>query len=219
MSSRYARFVPSVAQNSGSYFLGTPASSALTWVTVSQKISSTFSLDRPDHLDLRRPGQFPAHHLGLGQRLSGPPLLADGEVVEPVALVGVPQRPATLGDRHARPPLRPPVGAVVGGRRGTGLPFLHLHRFHRRDAVVVLGEPYAWSRRGRPVRCGSCRRCPPSPRTPSSCRPPSPLVGLQSASSRWPRPTNRCGTTWRQPAEIMSTACRRSRCEAYHCGN
>ena len=32
---------------SGSYFLGTPARSALIWVTVSQKISSTLSLDRP----------------------------------------------------------------------------------------------------------------------------------------------------------------------------
>ena len=97
MSSRYAHFIPSAARNSGDYFLGTPASSARTWVTASQKISSTFSLDRPDHLDLRHPGQFPAHHRGLGQRLAGPPLLADGEVVEPFALVGVPQRAATLG--------------------------------------------------------------------------------------------------------------------------
>ena len=64
---------------SRSYFLGTPASSARAWVTASQKISSTFSLDRPDHLDLRHPGQFPAHHRGLGQRVAGPPLLADGE--------------------------------------------------------------------------------------------------------------------------------------------
>ena len=79
MSSRHARFVPSVAQNSGSYFLGTPARSARTWVIVSQKISSTFSLGQADHLDLRHPGQFPAHHLGLGQRLPGPLLLADGE--------------------------------------------------------------------------------------------------------------------------------------------
>ena len=47
MSSRYAHFFPSAARNSGSYFLGTPARSARTWVTVSQKISSTFSLDRP----------------------------------------------------------------------------------------------------------------------------------------------------------------------------
>src|SRR6185312_3723450 len=34
-------------RDSGSYFLGTPARSARTWVTASQKISSTFSLDRP----------------------------------------------------------------------------------------------------------------------------------------------------------------------------
>ena len=97
MSSRHAHFFPSAARNSGSHFLGTPARSALTWVTVSQNSSSTFSFDTPDHLDLRHPGQFPAHHLGLGQGVAGPPLLADGEVVEPFALVGVPQRPATLG--------------------------------------------------------------------------------------------------------------------------
>ena len=63
-------------------------------MTASQNSSSTFG--QPDHLDLGYPGQFPAHHLGLGQRLAGPPLLADGEVVKPFALVGVPQRPATL---------------------------------------------------------------------------------------------------------------------------
>ena len=38
MSSRHARFVPSVAENSGSYFLWTPARSARTWVIVSQNI-------------------------------------------------------------------------------------------------------------------------------------------------------------------------------------
>ena len=126
MSSRHAHFFPSTARKSGNYFLGTPASSALTWVIVSQKISSTFSFDRPDHLDLGYPGQFAAHHLGLGQGVAGPPFLADGEVVEPFALVGVPQLAATLADRHPRPPLRPPVRAVVGRRRGTDLPFLHL---------------------------------------------------------------------------------------------
>ncbi len=47
MSSHYAYFVPSAARNSGSYFLGTPARSARTWVTASQKVSSTLSLDRP----------------------------------------------------------------------------------------------------------------------------------------------------------------------------
>ena len=54
-------------------------------------------LGSPDHLDLGYPGQFPAHHRGLGQCVAGPPLLADGEVVEPFALVGVPQRTAPLG--------------------------------------------------------------------------------------------------------------------------
>ena len=51
---------------SGSHFLGTPARSALIWVTVSQKISSTLSLDRPT-LDSGHSGHLAAHHLGLGQ--------------------------------------------------------------------------------------------------------------------------------------------------------
>ena len=107
---------------------------------MSQNISSTFSRDRPHHLHAGHPGQFPSHHLGLGQRLPGPPLLADGEVVKPFALTRVPQRTATLGDGHTRPPFRPLEGAV-GARRGTDPPFLHLDRSHRRNAVVVPGEP------------------------------------------------------------------------------
>jgi hypothetical protein len=72
---------------------------------VSQNSSSTLSFD-PCHLDAGYPGQFPAHHRGLGQRLAGPPFLTDGEVIEPFALVGVSQRPSPLGDGNARPPLR-----------------------------------------------------------------------------------------------------------------
>ena len=178
--------------NSGSYFLGTPASSALAWVTASQKISSTFSLDTPDHLDLRHPGQFPAHHRRLGQRVAGPPLLADGEVIEPFALVGVTQRPATLGDRHARPPLRAPVGAVVDGRRGTGLPFLHLNRLNRGNTVVVLGEPVRLvAVEVDPfdaVALAATRRDHEHRR---HRRPPSPLVGFSLTAPRRPRPTNR----------------------------
>ena len=117
--------------NSGSYFLGTPARSARTWVTASQNSSSTFSLDRPTTSTLGTPASSRRTTLSSGQRVSGPPLLADGKVVEPVALVGVPQRGATLAGRDSRPPLRAPVRAVVGD----------LDRFHRRDAVVVLGEP------------------------------------------------------------------------------
>ena len=86
MSSRHAHFLPSDARKSGNYFRGTPARSALTWVIVSQNSSSTFSFDRPDHLHLRHPGQFAAHHLGIGQGVAGPPLLADVEVVESLAL-------------------------------------------------------------------------------------------------------------------------------------
>ena len=47
MSSNYARCFPSTGRNGGSYFLGTPARSALTWLMVSQNSSSTFSFDRP----------------------------------------------------------------------------------------------------------------------------------------------------------------------------
>src|SRR5271166_2162094 len=98
-------------------------------------------LGQADHLYPGHPGQFPAHHLGVGQRVPGPPLLADGEVVKPFALVGVPQRAATLADRHQRPPLRAPVGAVIGPRRGADLPFLHLNRLSRDNTVVVLRKP------------------------------------------------------------------------------
>ena len=98
-------------------------------------------LQQAHYLDLRHPGQFPAHHRGLGQRLAGPLFLADREVVEPFALVGVPQRPATLADRHTSPPHRPPVRAVIGGGRGTELPFLHVHTPHWGNTVEVLREP------------------------------------------------------------------------------
>ena len=46
---------------------------------VPEDLSSTFSLDRPTTSTFATPASFPAHHLGLGQRLPGPPLLADGE--------------------------------------------------------------------------------------------------------------------------------------------
>src|SRR6516164_1920592 len=47
MSSHHAHFFLLVTYESGNYFLGTPARSALTWVIVSQNSSSTFSRDRP----------------------------------------------------------------------------------------------------------------------------------------------------------------------------
>ena len=73
---------------------------------------------------------------------------------------GVPQLVATLADRDARPPIR----AVVGTRRSAGLPLLHLHRLHRRNTFVVLGEPHTPGRdRDRPARCGTRPHWPPSP--------------------------------------------------------
>ncbi len=83
-------FVPFDAQGAGIYFRDTPANSALTWVTVSQNSSPTLSFDTPGTSIRGYSGQFPAHHRGLGQGVPGPPLLADGEVVEPFVLVGVP---------------------------------------------------------------------------------------------------------------------------------
>jgi hypothetical protein len=57
MSRRNACFVPSDARKTGGHFLGIPASSALIWVAVSQKISFTFSLNQPDHPHLRHQGK------------------------------------------------------------------------------------------------------------------------------------------------------------------
>ena len=77
-------------------------------------------------------GDFLAHDLGLRQFIAGPPFLADVEVVESVAVAGVPQLTAPLADRDPRPPRR---------RRGTRLPLLDPDRLNGRDPVVVLREP------------------------------------------------------------------------------
>src|SRR6516165_2439155 len=87
------------------------------------------------------PRQLPAHHLRIGQGVAGPPLLADLEVIEALTVAGIPQLAAALTDRHTRPPLRPPVRAVVLSGRRAGLPFLDVEGFVGRDPVVVLGEP------------------------------------------------------------------------------
>jgi len=93
------------------------------------------------HLHRGHPGQFAAHHLGIGECLAGPPSLADVEVVEALALAGMPQLSPPLAHRDTRPPLCPPIRAVIGPRRGTGLPLLHLNRLNRRGTVVFLFEP------------------------------------------------------------------------------
>jgi hypothetical protein len=114
MSSRYTRFFPSTALGSGSYFLGAPARSALTWVIVSQNSFSTFSSTGRPPPPSARP------------RFRGAPPLASGRA-SPVhhswrlsksskrsPSSGMPQLSAPLTHRHPRPPLRPPVRAVVG---------------------------------------------------------------------------------------------------------
>jgi len=148
-------------------------------------------LRSPHYLDLGHTGQFPAHHSGLQQRVAGPPLLADGEVVKSFTLIGVPQRPATLADRDARPPLRSPVRALVGGGRGTGSAIPPPEPAQPGQCRCSPAQTCTPGRcRGKPARCGSYRRCPPSPRTPSPSPPPGPLVtGLQSDSTRCPCPT------------------------------
>src|SRR5262249_41268291 len=89
------------------------------------------------HLDPGYPGQFAAHHLGVGQGVSSPPFLADVEVVEALALAGMPQLSPPLAHRDTRPPLRPPVRAVIGPRRGTGLPLLHLHTLNSTNPLLI----------------------------------------------------------------------------------
>ena len=66
----------------GNYFLGTPANSARAWVTASRKSLLHLLLGSapPPRSSVRR--SFPAHHRRLRQRLPGPPLLADREVVD-----------------------------------------------------------------------------------------------------------------------------------------
>ena len=221
MSSRHARFFPPSAQSSGSYFLGTPARSALTWVTVSQKSSSTFSLDSPTTSILGTPASSRRTTLASG---SASPVhhswrMAKSSNRSPSSVCRNP--PRRLADRDARPPLRAPVRPVVGARRGPDLPFLHLHRFHGRNTVVVLGEPVglvtvevdpldavavAAARRHHVYR--RHRRLPVS------------AGGLQSAISRWPRPTNRAGHR-REATRRRSTAklAFGHHCEAYHCRN
>ena len=66
MSSLYAHFIPSVAQNIGSYFSGIPARSARTWVIVSQNSSSTYSLDRPTTSSFGTPATSRRTTLGSG---------------------------------------------------------------------------------------------------------------------------------------------------------
>src|SRR6476619_3525502 len=154
MSSRHNQFFPSSARRGRNHFRGTPARSALTWVIVSQKSSSTFSLDRPTTSTLGRPANSRRTTLASG---SASPVhhswrMAKSSNRSPSSVCRSTLRRLAAGD--ARPPLRAPVRAVVGGGRGTDLPFLHLNRVHLGDAVVVLGEPVAPDRyRGRPVRC------------------------------------------------------------------
>ena len=136
MSSYYAHFLPSNARSGGSHFLG-------TWNPTS---CSTFSLDSPTTSTLGTPASSRRTTLASGSASRSTATLTDGEVIEPVILVGVPQRTATLPGRDSRPPLRVPVWAVVGGGRGAGLPFLHLNRISRGNAVVVLGESVRSSR-------------------------------------------------------------------------
>ncbi len=78
MSSCHGRLFPFAERTNGIYFLGTPARSARTWVIVSQKISSTFSFDKPTTSTFATPATSRRTTLGSGSLL-GPPLLADGE--------------------------------------------------------------------------------------------------------------------------------------------
>jgi hypothetical protein len=173
---------------------------------VSQKVSSTFSLDSPTTSTL---GSRPILGAPPWPRAAPPRSTTPGgwRSRQPFALLGVAQRTATLGDRHAGPPLRAPVGPVVDGRRGTDLPFLHLHRFHRRDAVVVLGEPVRLvAVEVDPfdtVAVAVARRdhVPPSPSPPPRLR----RWSFSLTAPRWPRPTNRAGPPGSRLTEICTS--------------
>ena len=56
-------------------------------------------------------------YLDVWKGVPGPPFPADVEVVAALAVAGVPPLAATVADRHPRPPLGPPIRAVVGPSR------------------------------------------------------------------------------------------------------
>src|SRR3954465_6374587 len=81
MSSRHTHFIPFAARERQLF----PGDSGQLGPRLGDRLPEDLLhllLRSPDHLDLRHPGQFPAHHGGLQQRVAGPPLLADGEVVK-----------------------------------------------------------------------------------------------------------------------------------------
>ena len=194
MSSRHAHLFPSSARNHGNYFRGTPARSARTWVIVSQNSSSTLSLDSPTTSTLGTPANSRRTTLASGR---ASPVhhswrMAKSSNRSPSSVCRSSDR--ALAHRDEGPPLRAPVGAVVGTRRGTGLPFLHLNRLDRGNTVVVLRElvrlvavevdplnsvAVAATRRDHVHRRHRCL--------------PGPLVDLSVPAPDGPRPTNRCG--------------------------
>src|SRR5262249_1115755 len=95
------------------------------------------------HLNPGYPREFAAHHLRVRECVAGPPLLANVEVIEALAVTGMPQLTATLTDRDTRPPLRPPIRAVVFPGRRTGLPFPPLNGLVGRNPVESRGKPVA----------------------------------------------------------------------------
>ena len=139
MSNHHAQVFLSVTQLSGNYFRGTPARSALTWVIVSQNSSSTFSRTAPPPPPSAPPpvpGAPAWPRVGL-RRSTTPGGCRSRQTARPRGCVV-----ADLGAcwRHTRPPLRPPVRAVVVSWRGTGLPFLDVNGLVRRNTVVVPGK-------------------------------------------------------------------------------
>ena len=68
-------FLSTRCTDNRSYFLGTPARSALTWVIVSQEGFLHLLLGQADHLHLGIRATSRRTTFGLGERLAGPPFL------------------------------------------------------------------------------------------------------------------------------------------------
>ena len=111
MSSHHADLFPTNARQSGNHLFRLTLVWALRWAIVLRDFRYLLVL-QARHLGLGYLGKFAMAYLGFGRASPAPPLSADVEVVEALAVAGMPQLTATLADRDARPPLRAPLGGA-----------------------------------------------------------------------------------------------------------
>ncbi len=172
-----------------------PASSALIWVTASQKISSTFSLDRPTTSIFGTrpvPGAPPWRRAGR-RRSTTPGGWRSRRTVRP-------RRCAATGRDAWRPGRAPTTPRASTGHRG--------RRAGPRSATPRPEQAQAGRCRCSPARTRSlrCQIDPLNAVTVAAARRDHYTVviaasrvrcaGLQFASARWSRPTNRWPTSW-----------------------